>query len=256
MTTEAEDMHQPARAENLETAGKQFLEGFHGKGIGATDFVLLCDKYGVKLSDPLRAHVARDVFRITSNSIGTTSQVRGLSATRAMKSLTNRLLGIVPESKLKLCVDMIPKPLHGSNLRKLLGKLQWSSLRLSVLSKRDHVCEICGDRPASTSGLHAHEVWEYNLAKRPAVARLTRIGLLCPLCHSVEHFMNSVARIQEGSLPKNYLDTMRAHFCRVNIVGEAMWDSHVSVAMERWKARSRRKAWTLDLGDYAHMVKE
>lgn len=254
MTAERDQMKPPSPAESLEVAAQRFLDGFHGHGIGATDFLGLCDEHGVKLSDALRAHIASDVFRVSANSIATTATVRGLSAKRAMKSLADRLLGIVPENQLKLRVDMIPKPLHGQNLRKLLGSSRWSSLRLSILADRDHVCEVCGDRPVSTSGLHAHEVWEYDLDKKPAVATLTRIGLLCSLCHSVEHLMNSVARISEGSLPETYLDTMRAHFCKVNGVGETMWDIHGEAAMETWKARSRRKNWALDLGEYAGMV--
>jgi hypothetical protein len=253
MTAESDQMKPPAPAESLEVAAQRFLDGAHGDCIGATDFLRLCDEYVVKLSDALRNHIGTDVLRISANSITTTATVRGLSANRALKSLTDKLLGLA-DIQLKLRVDMIPKPLHGQNLRKLLGSSRWSSLRQSILADRDHACEVCGDRPGSTSDLHAHEVWEYDLDKKPAVVTLSRIGLLCPLCHSVEHLMNSIARISEGSLPETYLDTMRTHFCKVNGVGKSMWDFHAAAAMETWKARSRHKNWAFDLGQYAGMV--
>lgn len=254
MTSGDDQMTPPARAATLEDAGNRFLEGSNGSGICSEDFLLLCDKHGVKLSNSLRTYIATSVLRVTINSIATSGTVRGLSATRAMKALAEKLLGIVSDNELKLRVDMIPKPLHKQNLRTLLGSRKWSALRAEILAERDNVCEVCRIRPSSSSGLHAHEVWAYNLKKKPAVALLSRIGLLCPLCHGVEHLANSMLLIREGAHPQTYLDTLREHFTRVNGVGNAMWEKHVAQAFEAWEKISKRKDWQLDLGQFSGLV--
>ena len=210
----------PGPAENLEIATRRFLAGFNGGGgVCASDFLQLCEKHKVSVGKATRDYVESAVIRISTNSVACTSRVektRGVRVNGVMGMLTERLLGIVPEKQLRLRIDMIPKPLHGRNLRIALGRTRWSALRLKILSEREHICEICGIRPPSTSELHAHEVWAYELNKRPNRSRLERIGLLCALCHSVEHLGNSLARIAEGTLPETYVDTLASHFCAVN----------------------------------------
>ena len=243
----------PAPAENLEIAQRYFLAGFNGGGVCASDFLELCGKHKVTVGKATREYIESAVIRISTNSVATVTTIesqRGVSGSRIMRMLTDRLRGIVPDNQLRLCVDMVPKPLHGRNLRKVIGRARWSALRVQILSEREHACEICGAGPTSTSELHAHEVWIYDLNKRPNRARLERIGLLCHLCHSVEHLGNSLARIAEGVLPEMYVNKLSAHFCAVNGVSIHMWDLHTAKAWQEWKALSKRSAWRVEFGHF------
>lgn len=244
----------PAPATSLDEAAHSYLGGSIGIGVCASDFLALCDLHGVSLGAATRAHIEINVLHISMRSVATTGQARGVNLQRPMEALTDKLNGIVPTEALRLRVDMIPGPIHGQNLRVLLGKRKWTALREEVLSERENICEICGDRPMSSSKLHAHEVWAYNLKKRPAVALLTRIGLLCPLCHGVEHLGNSMALIREGAHPETYMDTLEAHFIRVNGVSKTMWAKHVVEAFEAWEKVSKRKAWQIDLGQFRRLL--
>ena len=126
-------------------------------------------------------------------------------------------------------------------------------MRANVLQEQGLVCCTCGTAAAKSADLQAHEVWDYNDEER--VALLTDVRLICKPCHAVEHFGNSYLRVKEGSLPPDYLNTLAKHFCRVNAVSAAAFQSHLAEAMAIWKRRSRFR-WTPDFGRFVELFPE
>jgi hypothetical protein len=86
-----------------------------------------------------------------------------------------------------LRVQLIPKPLHGINLRFAIGQDQWQKkLRARLLAAQKKLaCRICGVKPEKPSDLEAHEEWSYDTSSFPAVAQIETISLICKSLSSV-----------------------------------------------------------------------
>lgn len=251
---EPDELQSAVPAANKEAAIIRFLSTTRDEGVCAPDFLALCDTYDVQVGKAMRAYIVAAALSISVRFLVTRSIRTRLNPHTVILDLQNRILGIVPENQLKLKIAMVPKALYNRNLRELLGKTRWSALRKKILDEREHVCEICGAQPDNTSALHAHEEWEYDLGKRPNRVKLVRIGLICNLCHAVEHIGNSMIRVKEGELPEAYLDQLQSHFCVVNGVTINMWESHFNAAWAEWESRSRRTAWRIEFGAYDNLL--
>ena len=89
----------------------------------------------------------------------------------------------------RLTVELIPRTLFFSNVRTLLPKKYWDSIRKDSYEKAKDKCEICGDTGKNQGyrhNLECHEIWDYNEEKK--VQKLVGLVSLCPKCHQVKHF--------------------------------------------------------------------
>jgi hypothetical protein len=229
---------------------------------GLPSFLALCAAHNVRVtaraSEILRTYVTGLYAR--GNTFGVLSvgdedrPKRVPDFAKLCLQLSQALQGVVPESQLRLRVNMVPKPLHSDNLRRALPKSVWSELRRSLIAQRGSCCEICGAAIPSESDVDAHEEWEYDTRNRPATATVRVIKLACPLCHATVHFGLQVGLVETRKLPASHLEDIEAHFCTVNKVGKAMFNVHVDAAIERWYEFSRRRAWRVDFGPYQQLV--
>jgi hypothetical protein len=143
---------------------------------------------------------------------------------------------------LALSVRLVPAPLWGMNLAKLLPRAEWERIRAEALEKAGHHCEVCG----STDRLHADEVWVYDDRKR--IVRLERVRALCLQCHRVVHPGHSGL-----TLGREEIEQFRAHALAVNGCSAKAWTRYVEEEAEAWQRRSRWR-WTIDWGDYARLA--
>lgn len=86
---------------------------------------------------------------------------------------------------LKLPIEVVPESSHYKNLRYMLSKKEWESLRKKILTPLNNKCEICGDS-SPNRGLDLHEVWCYN--KDTSEQKLVKLEGLCIYCHEVKHY--------------------------------------------------------------------
>ena len=160
----------------------------------------------------------------------------------------------VPKSKsrtppLKLKLEPMPKSLWGQNLRVVLGKNRWDSLRQSVAQKS---CAICG---GTGRRLEGHEVWEYRERPRVSIAKLVRVEIICDKCHFVIYWGNTTRLVAEGKISRPAYLALRRHFRTVNKCRQQDFDRHVFESFAILALRSLRN-WRIDWGRYAPAVKK
>jgi hypothetical protein len=150
-------------------------------------------------------------------------------------------------------VSLIPRPLWQANLRKILTRTQWKKIRSEALEKRGCRCETCGKEEPESKRISAHEEWDYDTSKSPAVAKLTGIKLSCWHCHAVEHFGAVISMTQNGELGEKAIEDTIAHFCRLNSVNRETFEAHALDALDRYGELSKLK-WRVDWGPFASLV--
>ena len=133
---------------------------------------------------------------------------------------------------LKLTIDLLPQGAWGKDFSITLPKSDWDQLRHATYAAAGYRCEICGAKPEQ---LVAHEVWDFDLPRRTQT--LVAIKALCPACHGVKHFRNSV-RIGYGEQAKQ-------HFMQVNHCGLATLTQHYLAAEALFAERNQVKQWTM-----------
>ncbi len=148
-------------------------------------------------------------------------------------------------------VEPVPAPLWGVNMRSYMTKYEWTKFRKGIIAERGQKCETCGVEVESR--IQAHEDWEYDVLKVPAVARLKRIALSCWLCHMVEHFGALNMMVRNGELGSEAIDDTIAHFCRLNGVDKKAFEKHHDEAFEVWEKQNGLK-WIVDWGPYADFM--
>lgn len=132
-----------------------------------------------------------------------------------------------------------------------MTKGRWQEFRASIIAERGSSCETCGKRVEE--GLQAHEEWILDFSLKPALAHLSRIGLICWHCHMCEHFGRLNKLIVNGALRSEARDDVIGHFCQVNGVDREFFDQHYKVAMENWRRQSDR-LWLIDWGEFRHLL--
>ncbi len=86
---------------------------------------------------------------------------------------------------LKLPIEVVPESSHYKNLRYMLSKKEWETLRKKILTPLNNKCEICGDS-SPNRGLDLHEVWFYD--RNTSEQKLVKLEGLCIYCHEVKHY--------------------------------------------------------------------
>ena len=135
----------------------------------------------------------------------------------------------------RLTVQLVPRPLwYTSNVRSILPKEDWDTLRRIQYRRSNWVCDFSGGR-GSKWPLECHEVWEYD--DQALVQHLLRLTGLCPACHESKHIGRAgvVGRGEEA----------RAHLREVNGWTKDQTDAYVDAAFDKWAKRSRRRGWRL-----------
>lgn len=135
---------------------------------------------------------------------------------------------------------MIPQPLHGKSLSRLLKRKLWDVLGRSVRARAEGRCEICGQE---STRLDCHEVWSYDDERR--VARLVGLKAVCSPCHLSTHMGRATSIGRQ--------DQAIDHLMEVN---DWTWDEarpYVAHAMQEYVMRSKN-AWVLDVSDLPTIV--
>jgi hypothetical protein len=154
-------------------------------------------------------------------------------------------------SRLKLRIELVPKPLWGRNLRSSygLGKARWDKLRGKLIESNGARCAICG----KTERLHGHEVWAYREKKTVGTAALLRVEIICIDCHDIHHWARTVKLIQAGIVKHSRDMALRKHFRKVNGCHQRDFDNHYLRSLRIWSKRSKKR-WRVDWRSFREQV--
>jgi hypothetical protein len=137
----------------------------------------------------------------------------------------------------------------------MLSKSQWNKIRQSLIDERGLKCQTCGKTETESKRIYAHEEWEYETERAPAIARLTGLKLSCWHCHAVEHFGATGNMVASGELTGRAIEDIIEHFCRLNQVGRDRFQEHWVEAMAQWK-RLSQLTWNVDWGSFRSLITE
>lgn len=172
-----------------------------------------------------------------------------------MKCRWNAVCIIHRMTTLKLSINLVPSPLWGFNLRKFIPASRWMKVRKLIIADRGLRCETCGVEVEESKNLNAHEVWEYDETREPAVATLVRIELACKSCHSCEHWGRLTNLVAQGIVDMSEVNRLIAHFCKVNDVKKSAFEKHRKAAFTDFDRRARLE-WRVDWGQFTSLVLE
>lgn len=134
----------------------------------------------------------------------------------------------------KLNFEMVPDGCWYSNLRSLLSKKDWETIKKDAKERAGGRCSICGKK---TDRLEAHERWSYNL--KTQVQKLEDVVSVCKDCHAAIH-------IGRTSIKGN-LERAEDHYMKVNDCSYAEMKADLNKANEEHKIRNSVSEWKLDL---------
>lgn len=138
--------------------------------------------------------------------------------------------------KLKLEIELVPKPLWYANLRSELSKDVWQAVSRDCAKRHNYQCGICGGKGAFHP-VECHEIWQYDDVNR--IQTLTGIISLCPNCHRVKHFGLAYSRGETAEV--------FAHFCKINNLSEVVGELQVQYYFDLWSKRSAFDDWQADM---------
>lgn len=96
----------------------------------------------------------------------------------------------------------VPKPLHGTAPRVVLGSNWWDRERRACYKAALDCCEACGvhkSRAKSRQWVEAHETYEIDYRK--GRAKYIRSVSLCHFCHNFIHDGRLQALLEQGKIP-------------------------------------------------------
>ena len=129
-----------------------------------------------------------------------------------------------------LTAELVPSTFWYSNLRKVLSKEDWDSIRLQVYEHFKNKCALC----ETTGALHCHEIWRYDDTLH--LQTLDGFYALCPWCHPIKHLCYAGILANQGKLD---YDRLIRHFMQVNNCDRAAFKNHHNAVMEQWERRSK-----------------
>jgi hypothetical protein len=143
------------------------------------------------------------------------------------------------EQGLKLTIELVPQTSWYNNMRQVMPRRDWDSLRRQVYADYQYRCGVCG---ASKVQLNCHERWAYDDTRH--IQTLLGFIALCAMCHHVKHIGLAGVLASQGKL--DFEEVIR-HFLRVNGCDRATFKAHYDEAFRVWDERSRW-AWEVRLG--------
>lgn len=147
--------------------------------------------------------------------------------------------------KFKLEMEIVPSTCWHSNMRKVLTREQWDTVRRAAYREYKYHCGICG---ISNVKLHCHEIWEYD--DKHHVQTLKGFIALCEMCHHVKHFGFAQILAREGTLDIG--DVIR-HFCTINSCTVADFKLYAMQMKSQFMERSEHE-WSTDFGEYEYLI--
>lgn len=133
-----------------------------------------------------------------------------------------------------LYIDLVPSNTWFENLRSILKKDEWDTIRKYIYKRANNKCEICGEKGLKHP-VEAHERWSFD--ENAKIQVLMGIQALCPSCHEATHF--GLAGIRGRS------ESAKQHIMRINKWIDEEFEAHYNEAVNKWQNRSK-KSWTLD----------
>jgi hypothetical protein len=143
-----------------------------------------------------------------------------------------------------LQLELIPESSWGRSLAHLLPRPIWDEIRRDVYKEFDYTCCLC---KATDCEVHAHELWEYN--DKTHVQKLRGFQCLCADCHAVKHWGHTVQMVHEGKYPKDTIERLTLHFCRVNNCGPLDFELH-KVEMGNLYQKRSKHVYKIDFGRF------
>ena len=146
---------------------------------------------------------------------------------------------------MRLEIELVPRPLWGESLFRLLASGQWEKIRTVAVDRAAGRCEVCG---AVSTRLIGHEQWTYDDDAGTRV--LTGVKAVCGPCNSATHFGRSRNLAAQGHLD---LQEVRDHFMRVNGFDRSSAENAIKNAFALQRERNKQQ-WTTDFGPYADAI--
>lgn len=106
----------------------------------------------------------------------------------------------------------IPKALHGTNPRIILGSKWWNTQRQIAYAKEDYHCWACGihqSRAEYHAWLEAHE--SFTIDYTTGRVELNEIVALCHACHNFIHSGRLWELYQKNEIPRDTITAILAH---------------------------------------------
>ncbi len=171
---------------------------------------------------------------------------------RMQQMSANSSQGAAAAPKYEPHIQLVPVPLWGWNMRRLMPQTRWAKFRKALIERQGQFCATCGKHDESRK-LSAHEKWQYVENGHMAIARLANVSLVCWHCHHVEHWGVTKTLVAQGHLTQRAIDDTIAHFCRLNNATEAAFMAHEKEATNDWSRRSGLQ-WRVDYGPFFSWV--
>jgi len=138
--------------------------------------------------------------------------------------------------------ELVPRTSWCDNVRTQVKPKVWDAIRKDVYAEYGHKCGICSRK----TRLEAHEIWDYDDSIGAQVLR--GMIALCPMCHRCKHIGLTEVLATQGKLK---IDSIVAHYCRVNKCDKPTFMKDRNAAFELWAERSKR-SWEVDISYIAH----
>lgn len=136
---------------------------------------------------------------------------------------------------MKLTIELVPKSAWFSNVRFVVSRKDWDTLRRESYKKAGYVCEICGGI-GKRHPVECHEIWQYDDTNY--IQKLMGLISLCPPCHEVKHIGLANVRGRAG--------IAIGHLAGVNNWSEQQAEEYIRKQFDTWQERSLY-AWETDL---------
>lgn len=143
------------------------------------------------------------------------------------------------KKNIKLSIELIPASNFYNNIRSIVKKSQWDTIRKESYEKANHKCEICGEtgkEQGYKNTVECHEIWSYDFKTKKQT--LTGLISLCVRCHLCKHMGRAFAIGKQAEV--------FAHMEKVNNWNHKELVTYLKDIFIEHKKRSKIK-WTLNL---------
>lgn len=140
----------------------------------------------------------------------------------------------------RLSIELVPSTSWHNNLRSLMPKDKWDTLRKKVYADFGHRCGIC----KAKGELHCHEIWNYDDDLQ--IQSLSGLIALCRMCHAVKHFGLAELQSAKGDIE---IDQIISHFMKMNNCTRMEFEEHKREAYKIWEERSKYE-WQVKINDF------
>jgi len=142
----------------------------------------------------------------------------------------------IDSDTLRLIPQLVPRPLWGLTVKRLVPRKTWEEIRRDALLISGGACVICGAR--REKGMVCTEEWSYGAG----IATLVELRIVCPDCNAARH-IGSAARRGTAAFVQAF-----DHLVRVNRISQEQAMRLVDGCMAEWRASSMRE-WRVTVAD-------